>query len=80
MGLKWLNCKICFVKGYIAEEVLPEPIVPVIKKFWYSPFSGINTFLLFNSSKPINKCNSEREKLFDNEFFLEILWGNRWNI
>ncbi len=27
--------------GYMAEEVFPVPIVPVIKRFWYNPFSGI---------------------------------------
>ena len=49
-GLDLLNSSNCLVKGYIAEEVLPEPIVPVIRKFWYKPDSGIeiNSFLEFS--------------------------------
>ena len=32
--LLWLYNNSCLVKGYIELDVLPEPIVPVIKKFW----------------------------------------------
>lgn len=39
------------MNGYMAEEVFPVPIVPVINTFWYKPFSGIMTgkdeFLFF---------------------------------
>lgn len=39
----------------MAELVLPEPIVPVIKKFWYNPDSEIYISLLLLISFPINK-------------------------
>ena len=52
--LYFINCS---VNGYIAELVLPEPIVPVIKKFWYNPDSGKYIFLFVFSSAPISKFN-----------------------
>ena len=58
------------VKGYIALEVLPEPIVPVIKKFWYKPDSGIYILVFLSSSKPINKW---REFIKFLEWFLNFL-------
>ena len=51
----WRNIINCSVKGYIAEEVFPVPIVPVIKKFWYNPFSEIIIFFSELISFPINK-------------------------
>ena len=45
-----------------------EPIVPVIKKFWYNPDSGINIFSLFLKSYPINKDN------LDLSYFIELIF------
>ena len=55
-------------KGYIAEEVFPEPIVPVINMFWYNPFSGIKIGSLL--IVPTNKFKSSVLILcFFNNFF-----------
>ena len=42
-----------------------EPIVPVIKKFWYKPDSGIDIFVLFLKSYPIKRDNLEESNLIE---------------
>ena len=46
----------------MAEDVLPVPIVPVIKTFWKRPFSEICTGKFFD--KPINNESSSVFELF----------------
>lgn len=54
----------CLVNGYIAELVFPVPIVPVIKKFWYNPFSGRYISLFDCLSNPIKRL------IFLSSFFI----------
>ena len=59
----------------MAELVLPDPMVPVIIKFWYNPDSGIKTFKPFSIFCPINKF-----KLFKFCIFSFSKWVGFWSL
>ena len=61
------------VKGYIADAVLPEPMLPVIKMFWYKLFSGIIILELLES---LPMCNETEELILFNIWALLVLCFN----